>query len=290
MTPAERVASDVWRRLGRAAGLGARLGEETLTDILVLDMLPHRRTNAFAIHHPTKTQESRSGADVLIVVRYPGGAGRRLALQAKKLYRTGRYGALAHEDVSGTRQIDKLDRFARQWGAVPAYLLYNHVDPRPSWPHWHCCRAYDCAQLGCTLVPSWCIRDAIRFRGRRTFRAVHADETARPWRCVFDCDTAIEQVDALSLLRPELRVAHGRVVVERRRPDRLRTDSDGFDALLEVEGALPATDLRDLLSGVEQASDEGHAEPAYPRRVLVVDVGVSGEEPERGQAGERAPG
>ena len=88
MTPAERIASDTWRRLGQADLLGARLGEETLTDLLVLDMLPHRVMNAFRIHHPTKPQESLFGADLLLCIRYPGGLGRRLALQAKKLYPT----------------------------------------------------------------------------------------------------------------------------------------------------------------------------------------------------------
>ena len=170
MTPAERIASDTWRRLGRADLLGARLGEETLTDLLVLDMLPHRRMNAFGIHHPTKQQESLFGADLLLCIRYADGSGRRLALQAKKLYPTGRYSALAHKDASGTSQIDVLDGFARWWGAVPAYLLYNHVDPLPSHtPYWHCCRVRDAQQLGCTLVPTWCIRRAISTHGGRTF-------------------------------------------------------------------------------------------------------------------------
>ena len=198
MTPAERIASDTWRRLGQADLLGARLGEETLTDLLVLDMLPHRRMNAFSIHHPTKPQESLFGADLLLCIRYPCGTGRRLALQAKKLYPNGRYGALRHKDASGTFQIDKLDRFARWWGAVPAYLLYNHVDPLPfHTPYWHCCRAHDSEQLGCTLVPSWGIRQAIRSRGGRTFPAIHAHAPTRPWRCVFDCDKSMQQVDDL---------------------------------------------------------------------------------------------
>ena len=68
MTPAERIASDTWRRLGQADLLGARLGEETFTDLLVLDMLPHRSMNAFCIHHPTKPQESLIGADLLICI------------------------------------------------------------------------------------------------------------------------------------------------------------------------------------------------------------------------------
>ena len=285
MTPAESIAADTWRRLGQADSLGARLGEETLTDLLILDMLPHGRTNGFRIHHPTRAQESVIGADLLLCIRYPGGSGRRLALQAKKLYpNTGRYDALAHRDASGATQIDKLDTFARRWGAVPAYLLYNHLDRLPAHtPHWYCCRAHDRTQLGCTLVPAWCIRHAIRVRGGRTFEAIHADEKVRPWRCVFDCERPIEQVDELSLLRPEPEISNGKVVFHRERPDWLRTDTDGFDSLLGIDGALSATELRGLLPGRGQAADRdpGGAELTYPRRVLAVDVGDLSDETER---------
>lgn len=284
MTPAERIASDTWRRLGQAVSLGARLGEETLTDLLVLDMLPHQRTNGFRIDHPTTTQEFVCGADLLLLIRYPDGSGRRIALQAKKLYPSGRYAGLDYKDASGTRQIDKLDWFARCWGAVPVYMLYNHVDPLPAYtPHWQCCRAYDPAQLGCTLVPTWLIRDAIRFRGHRTFAAIHAHEPFRPWRCVFDCQRPKDQVDELSLLKPELKSVEGKAVFHRQSPDWLRTDSEGFGLLFEVEGAISTTALESLLRRDVQAPDEraDEVETTYPRRVLAVDVGDPSAEPER---------
>ena len=41
MTPAERVADRTWTMLGQAKELRVRFGEETLTDLLVLDMLSH---------------------------------------------------------------------------------------------------------------------------------------------------------------------------------------------------------------------------------------------------------
>ncbi len=275
MTPAERIASDTWRRLGQADLLGARLGEETLTDLLVLDMLPHRSMNAFSIHHPAKPQESLIGADLLICIRYLGGLGRRLALQAKKLYPTGRYDALDHKDTSGTRQIDKLDRFARSWGAIPAYLLYNHVDPLPFHaPYWYCCRDRVAEQLGCTLVPSWRIRQAIRNRGGRTFPSIHGHESSRPWRCVFDCDKPIEQVDELALLKLELQTAHGKAVFHRQSPDWLQTDSTAFDSLLEIREPVSTEDLQGLLPHLVKWSHDhpGGAELMYPRRILAVDV------------------
>ena len=284
MTPAERIASDTWRRLGQADLLGARLGEETLTDLLVLDMLPHRRTNAFSIRHLTKQEESSFGADLLLCIRYPCGSARRLALQAKKLYPTGRYGALAHKDASGTHQIDLLDQFARSWGAVPAYLLYNHVDPLPSpKSYWHCCRAHDAEQLGCTLVPSWSIRQAMSSRGGRTFPAIHARVPNRPWRCVFDCEKPMQQVDELALLQPEPQFTRDEVVWHQPRPDWLKTDSEGFADLLGVHEPLSTRDVIRLLPRPVKSADEdpGDAELTYPRRILAVDVGEFSKDPER---------
>jgi len=46
MTPAERFAQRTWSMLGLAKQLRARFGEETLTDLLVLDMLPQERASA----------------------------------------------------------------------------------------------------------------------------------------------------------------------------------------------------------------------------------------------------
>ena len=85
MTPAERVAQRTWSTLGRAQQLRARFGEETLTDLLVLDMLPHQRTRGFWLRPTTKHAEHWCGADLFVAVRHPTGRWSRFALQAKKL-------------------------------------------------------------------------------------------------------------------------------------------------------------------------------------------------------------
>ncbi len=281
MTPAERIASHTWRRLQRAHLVGARLGEETLTDLLVLDMLPYQRMNTFSIRHPTKQQESRIGADLLLCIRYSNGSAHFLAVQAKKLYPSGRYEALAHKDTSGIRQIDKLDMFARRWGAVPVYLLYNHLDQilcriRP----WSCCRSYDTEQLGCTLVPSWLIRQAIQFRGWRTFCAIHECESARPWRCVFDCENPSEQVEALALSQPEPRVRENEVFFHQKMPEWIQTGTQAFDSLFEIDEPLAIEDANELFTRLVEPSDVDFddSQLTYPRRVLAVDVGDSRKE------------
>ena len=42
-------------------------------------------------------------------------------------------------------------------------------------------------QFGCTLVPSWHVREAIRSRGCRTFHFLHSNSESLPLRCRFEC-------------------------------------------------------------------------------------------------------
>ena len=73
MTPAERVAERTWSTLGLAQQLRARFGEETLTDLLVLDMLPHRHAKGFWLLPTTKPAEALCGADLFVAVRHQTG-------------------------------------------------------------------------------------------------------------------------------------------------------------------------------------------------------------------------
>ena len=172
MTPAN-FSSDTWRRLSLAQSLGSRFGEETITDLLVLEMLQSLRSNAFRVDYLNKQQESKWGADLLVWILQQSGDSRFLAIQAKKLYPSGRYEAINHHMSNGVRQIDLLEDFARQYHAIPLYLLYNYPDSQERGSYWNCCKPEALEQLDCTLVPIWKIDYAIKTRGQRTFEAVH---------------------------------------------------------------------------------------------------------------------
>ena len=189
MTPAERVAQRTWSTLGLAKQLRARFGEETLTDLLVLDMLPHRHAKGFWLLPTTKPAEALCGADLFVAVRHQTGRWSRFALQAKKLYPDDSYPMLngGRKCVS---QLRKLERFARQLHALPLYLLYNHSNTAQHPEHWHCPLDFDVGQLGCTLVPSWHIRQMIYCPPPRNFDLAHRFSQSRPWRCAFDCPDA----------------------------------------------------------------------------------------------------
>ena len=188
MTPAEQIAKDIWERIGLSWKHDVRLGEETLTDLLSLDFVRFASKRRFKLLQTTKAAESTRGTDLEIRMNVGGGRALLVSLQAKKLARTGRYDSLNTKvRSSNLPQIDVLDNYSRNVRAVPLYLLYNNVDKWTALFGWHCCQAQQLNQLGCTLVPSWLVRRAIRRRGCRNFRWIHGSSCTLPWRCLFDC-------------------------------------------------------------------------------------------------------
>ena len=202
MTPSEKIAADTWERLKLSRDLRVRLGEETLTDLLALDFVRLMEGHA-RLFQSTKKEESRQGTDLWILIYAGSNRALAFAVQAKKLYPSNRYEHLnARVKSSGPFQIDILEEFSGSVGAIPLYLLYNHADLDNTFPYWHCCQCLDVGQLGCTLVPSWIIREAISNRGHRDFNSIHVSCAALPWRCLFDCPEG--RVHQLSMVRRSL--------------------------------------------------------------------------------------
>ena len=186
MTPAEQIAEDTWGRLKQSWDVQVRLGEETLTDLLILDFTRSMegRTRLF---QSTKSQESRRGTDLEIRMHAGGNRAAAFAVQAKKLDQAeGRY----RLDAKAKSQLEILETYSRSVRAIPFYLLYNYVARHKIQPYWHCCKCPDERQLGCSLVPSWNIRQAIRARARdRNFDSIHTSCAALPvrsWTDTFD--------------------------------------------------------------------------------------------------------
>ena len=188
MNPAEQIAEATWERIKQARDLKVRLGEETFTDLLILDF-KRQMGNRTKLFQSTRDQESRRGTDLEIRIHMGGNRALTFSVQAKKVSRFGRYDKLKTKVKSSScrYQIDVLEGYAKRVCAVPLYLLYNYVELLDFDPYWHCCEPVDERQLGCTLVPSWNIRRAIETRGCRKFDSIHESSAALPWRCLFDC-------------------------------------------------------------------------------------------------------
>ena len=92
-TVAERIAESTWNRLRESRRLHVRLGEETLTDLLILDFLVSAPSHNIRFIQTTKPKEAVQGTDLEIWVRYGGNAADIYAVQAKKLHE-GNYNCL----------------------------------------------------------------------------------------------------------------------------------------------------------------------------------------------------
>ena len=186
-TSTELIAEDTWQRVKESWDHGVRLGEETLTDLLILDFMRFKPSH-YKLFQINKKEEARIGADLEIRLHAGENQAAVFAVQAKKLYQSRRYERLnAKVKSSGSSQMDTLEAYSQEVGALPLYLLYNYMDQRDMQPYWHCCQCLDERQLGCTLVPSWTIRQAISNHGCRNFDWIHKSCDALPWRCLFDC-------------------------------------------------------------------------------------------------------
>lgn len=184
---AERIAESAWHRLGASRDLAVRLGEETLTDLLVLDFSMSVPRHKIKFIPTTKPKEAVQGTDLVVYVRRDANKADIYAVQAKRLYERSYNCLNARSGSSNRHQINILEDYAKALRAIPLYLLFNHVDDKDSDSAWQCCQTIDKRQFGCTLVPSWRIRDAISTRGCRTFKYIHSDLAALPWRCAFAC-------------------------------------------------------------------------------------------------------
>ncbi|GEM49780.1 DUF6615 family protein [Deinococcus cellulosilyticus] len=184
----ERLARYAWQTLEEAHELDFALGEETLTETLLLQ-LKRMKNPAIQVVPYNKTEESLNGADWEWWIQ-DGSSYHRVAVQAKKISRNGRYKSFIHEvGAAKTPQIHLLRTYALANGALPLYCLYNH-HPKAKADHLNCLRGKqkDLTQLGCTLMPI----DAADLVYSKTlkpeFIAIHEHSiNPVPWRCLFLC-------------------------------------------------------------------------------------------------------
>lgn len=182
----EGLALDTWERLRDSQDLQIRFGEETITDLVLLE-LKRSRVPGIEVLQTNKAAESTQGTDWEWWIGSATAGWLRFAVQAKKLgLETMRYDALGHK-VGKDRQIDLLLKFAATNRAIPLYCFFNFVSPVEGQKGWRCCESFNVPQLGCTLAPAAIVKKAIVNHGCRTFEWIHSHPAALPWRCIAKC-------------------------------------------------------------------------------------------------------
>jgi hypothetical protein len=126
-----QASMDVWALREKAKRFDSPLGEETITEILLLKIkseYPNKRISVLSFN---KSQEGKVGADWAWA--FQSADGRRvmpMLVQAKILNRQD----INYDEItrtigkSGVRQIDRLISEARRLGWPAIYAFYNHLD------------------------------------------------------------------------------------------------------------------------------------------------------------------
>ena len=282
----ERLAADTWMRLRDVAALSARsvrFGEETITDLLMLDL--NRLGSAKALFRPTSKQvEAIQGTDFECWVGSDNAGWLRFAVQSKKLsLTTGRYDQLGRNVKSlQKRQIDILEAFAQANRAAPLYCLYNFSKEADSQIHGKCCQGYFSEeQFGCTITASSTIQDVLKVpTGRKNFDYIHRCRYTLPWRCLALCPRIRASFPPESGSSPP--------PPEQIEPTPLfEQGSNYFDSLPREFQLEPSVNMPETHSGIlltEECDPEFyHDDVGFPRRriALTLDSEDGGTAPDR---------
>ena len=152
----EALAGRTWSYLRAAHETDVRIGEETLTDINLID-IQDRHPGEVVTRKFTRAQEAANGADWEWWF-IGGGQSFGARVQAKKLYPDRGYTSLYGD---GRSQSSALLASASKDAVTPMYCFYNFTDPknRGDWPLLSPDLAVD--QMGCGLAPAGAVERAI---------------------------------------------------------------------------------------------------------------------------------
>lgn len=176
------LACRTWDELREADSVGMSLGEESITDYLLL-ALKKKHASDITIKKFTKKQEAGCGADwEWWFTNGTSWAGLRIHVQAKKIDAASKsYLAL---DPTGA-QIQKLISVSQKTGVYPLLCFYNFWRGYPTQKHcsknWY---VYGWPHLskkfwGCALAPARAVR------GGKSNKLSDILNISIPWMCVF---------------------------------------------------------------------------------------------------------
>lgn len=181
-----KQASWVWNSLRTARVHGLKIGEESITDFLVLQLKKQAKGTYF-IESFTRPEEKTTGADWELWLTGPSRRWLGLRVQAKVIsIDATRYPQLHYRRKDGTYQVDQLVRDATKHRATPLYCLYSYWKGseagRIKWP----CGTFK--RNSRLFGASWmAVRDVRSLKALRTDLLKRVAPTLAPFHCLFCC-------------------------------------------------------------------------------------------------------
>lgn len=185
----QKQANWVWYQLRQSRIAGYQLGETSVTDFFVKNLLreniPSLQVTAF-----TARQESVTGAD--FEFWFTGSSGRwcGLRFQAKIL----NFGGDNYPHLHYKNQLKDLVADAKKYSAVPLYLLYSNWEPSRTYLRTRrCCRKLRIGQHGVTLLDVVVVGKLKKTSKARSL--VDVAPKALPLQCLFCCTRGPSKAD-----------------------------------------------------------------------------------------------
>ncbi|MHB9330633.1 DUF6615 family protein [Phytobacter ursingii] len=182
------ISEYVWNLLHDGKKLGISIGEETISDLILLE-IARRDYNYVTIMKTTKDKESVKGTDWewWIGSRQTGWI--RYAIQAKKMdYNQYSYKKLKHEvGKNKILQHNILYQYAKNTKAVPLYAFYNYPRHAKLDEYWNCKKPISKKKMGITVANLEVVVSAIHKKRGKNFESIHKVKTTYPLCCLLEC-------------------------------------------------------------------------------------------------------
>lgn len=177
------ISENTWNNINNAQRLNLKLGEVTITELIILYLEILGSTKIVTIPTSVKDEaiigsdwEWRIGNDKLGWIK--------LFIQAKKLYRY--YGFGYKDKKTKVLQVDKLRAYAYSNNGVPIYALYNYYELDDYSKYWHCNSLLEKDQLGVTLAHANSVKKLLKNGDASNFENIHLYRTTIPLSCLID--------------------------------------------------------------------------------------------------------
>lgn len=179
-----------WDILSKARGVGTKVGEESITDLNILELKTRHPTEIYSETF-SKPQEGKNGADWEWWMTGPSGQWIGFRVQAKVLdLDSNKFSHLHYrKDSNSPFQCDLLIRKAlnRPISMVPLYCLYTHWRGQNVTP-WRCPSfALNPEGFGCSLLTAFSVRLLRSVSRSKTRQLRKVIPYTSPWHCLVCC-------------------------------------------------------------------------------------------------------
>ena len=182
----KKQAGWIWTALRTARQHKSKIGEESITDFLVLRMKKAAK-GAYYVESFTRPKEKVTGADWELWFSGSSGKWLGLRVQAKVIsIDSKRYAQLHYKSKDGTFQIDQLTADAKKHGAVPLYCLYSYWKTTEAGKlKWPCGTLSKSSQL---FGASWmAVNDVQALKAAGLDSLMSVAKSLHPFHCLFCC-------------------------------------------------------------------------------------------------------